>query len=147
MTQLDLQIGHKIKTKRRKIGITQANLAKRLSISPSYLNLIESGKRKVNVDLLIKLANELNIEISDISKKTDTNLYQNLMDLLGDNLFEDLDITNFDIKELVNTNPLIAKALVKLGDNYKKKNQDIVSKVENISGKFIDSRKIHFLGK
>ena len=147
MTQIDLQIGHKIKTKRRKLGITQADLSKKLSISPSYLNLIESGKRKVNVDLLLKLANELNIEMSDISKKIDTNLYQNLMDLLGDNLFENLDITNFDIKELVNTNPLIAKALVKLGDNYKKKNQDIVSKVENISGKFIDSRKNSFPGE
>ena len=147
MTQINLQIGHKIKTKRRKLGIAQAALSKKISISPSYLNLIESGKRKVSVDLLLKLANELNIEISDISKKTDTNLYQNLMDLLGDNLFEDLDITNFDIKELVNTNPLIAKALVKLGDNYKKKNQDIVSKVENISGKFIDSRKNSFPGE
>ena len=147
MTQIHLQIGHKIKTKRRKLGIAQAALSKKISISPSYLNLIESGKRKVSVDLLLKLANELNIEISDISKKTDTNLYQNLMDLLGDNLFEDLDITNFDIKELVNTNPLIAKALVKLGDNYKKKNQDIVSKVENISGKFIDSRKNSFPGE
>ena len=147
MTQIDLQIGYKIRTKRRKLGITQASLSKKVSISPSYLNLIESGKRKVNVDLLLKLANELNIEISDISKKTDTNLYQNLMDLLGDNLFEDLDITNFDIKELVNTNPLIAKALVKLGDNYKKKNQDIVSKVENISSKFIDGRKNSFPGE
>ena len=147
MTQIDLQIGHKIRTKRRKLGVTQVGLSKKLSISPSYLNLIESGKRKVNVDLLLKLASELNIEISDISKKTDTNLYQNLMDLLGDNLFEDLDITNFDLKELVNTNPLIAKALVKLGDNYKKKNQDIVSKVENISGKFIDSRKNSFPGE
>ena len=147
MTQIDLQIGHKIRTKRRKLGVAQVNLAKKLSISPSYLNLIESGKRKINVDLLLKLANELNIEMADISKKTDTNLYQNLMDLLGDNLFEDLDITNFDIKELVNTNPLIAKALIKLGDNYKKKNQDIVSKVENISGKFIDSRKNSFPGE
>ena len=142
-----MHIGHKIKTKRRKLVIAQAALSKKISISPSYLNLIESGKRKVSVDLLLKLANELNIEISDISKKTDTNLYQNLMDLLGDNLFEDLDITNFDIKELVNTNPLIAKALVKLGEDYKKKNQDIISKVENISGKFIDSRKNSFPGE
>ena len=147
MTQIDLQIGHKIKTKRRKLGVSQIDLSKKLSISASYLNLLESGKRKVNVDLLLKLAEELNIEIADISRRTDTNLYQNLMDLLGDNLFEDLDITNFDIKELVNTNPLIAKALVKLGDNYKKKNQDIVSKVENISGKFIDSRKNSFPGE
>jgi len=147
MSQLDLQIGHKIKTKRRKLGISQTKLSEKISISPSYLNLIESGKRKVNVDLLLKLTNELGIEISDISKKTDSNLYQNLMDLLGDNLFENLDITNFEIKELVNTNPLIAKALIKLGDNYKEKNQDIVSKVENISGKFIDNRKNSFPGE
>ena len=65
MTQIDLQIGHKIKSKRRKLGISQANLSKKLSISASYLNLIESGKRKVNVDLLIKLSNELGFEISD----------------------------------------------------------------------------------
>ena len=61
MAQIDLQIGHKIKTKRRKAGVTQAALSKKLSISPSYLNLIESGKRKVSVELLLKLANELNI--------------------------------------------------------------------------------------
>ena len=147
MSQLDLQIGHKIRTKRRKLGISQIELSRKLLISASYLNLIESGKRKVNVDLLLKLSNELDIEISDISKKIDTNLYQNLMDLLGDNLFENLDITNFEIKDLVNTNPLIAKALIKLGDNYKQKSQDIVSRVENISGKFIDSRKNSFPGE
>ena len=147
MNQINQQIGHKIKVKRKKLGITQADLSRKLSISPTYLNLMESGKRKIDLDLLLKIANELNVDISDISKKTDTNLYQNLMDLLGDNLFENLDITNFDVKELVNTNPSIAKALVKLGDNYKKKNQDIVSKVENISGKFIDSRKNSFPGE
>ena len=147
MNQINTQIGHKIKAKRMKLGITQADLSKKLSISPTYLNLMESGKRKINMDLLLKMATELKVDVSDISKKTDTNLYQNLMDLLGDNLFENLDITNFDVKELVNTNPLIAKALVRLGDNYRKKNQDIVSKVENISSKFIDNRKNSFPGE
>ena len=147
MNEINQQIGHKIKAKRKKLGITQAYLSKKLSISPTYLNLMESGKRKIDLDLLLKIANELKIDVSDISKKTDTNLYQNLMDLLGDNLFENLDITNFDVKDLVNTNPSIAKALVKLGDNYKKKNQDIVSRVENISGKFIDGRKNSFPGE
>jgi len=67
MSQIDLQIGYKIKSKRRKLGILQADMAKKLYISPSYLNLIESGKRKINVDLLLKLSNELGIEMSDIS--------------------------------------------------------------------------------
>ncbi len=147
MSEKDQQIGHRIKIKRKKLGITQADFSKKLSISPTYLNLMESGKRKIDLDLLLKMAKELNVDVSDISKKTDTNLYQNLMDLLGDNLFENLDITNFDVKELITTNPTIAKALVKLGDDYKKKNQDIVSKVENISSKIIDGRKNSFPGE
>ena len=55
MNQINQQIGHKIKTKRRKLGITQADLSKRLSISPTYLNLMENGKRKINMDLLLKI--------------------------------------------------------------------------------------------
>ena len=66
MDKVDQQIANKIKTKRRKLGVTQANLSKRLSISPSYLNLMECGKRKISVDLLIKIAGELNVDVSDI---------------------------------------------------------------------------------
>ncbi len=69
MSQINQQIGHKIKDKRKKLGITQANLSKKLSISPTYLNLMESGKRKIDLDLLLKIANELNVDVSDISKK------------------------------------------------------------------------------
>ena len=58
MSQINQQIGHKIKAKRKKLGITQANLSKKLSISPTYLNLMESGKRKIDLDLLLKMANE-----------------------------------------------------------------------------------------
>jgi len=46
MSQINLQIGYKIKSKRRKLGISQVDMAKKLSISSSYLNLIESGKRR-----------------------------------------------------------------------------------------------------
>ena len=58
MSQIDQQIGHKIKTKRKKLGITQANLSKKLLISPTYLNLMESGKRKIDLDLLLKSSNQ-----------------------------------------------------------------------------------------
>ena len=50
MNQINQQIGHKIKGKRKKLGITQSDLSKRLSISPTYLNLMESGKRKIDLD-------------------------------------------------------------------------------------------------
>ena len=57
MNEINQQIGHKIKAKRKKLGVTQAHLSKKLSISPTYLNLMESGKRKIDLDLLLKIAN------------------------------------------------------------------------------------------
>ena len=62
-------------------------------------------------------------------------------------MFEDLDILGPEVKDLVNTNPKIAKALIKLGDNFKQKDHEIVNKLENISGKIIDSRKAAFPGE
>ena len=132
MSQLDTRIGPKIKAFRRQLGIQANKLAEQLNISPSYLTLIEGGKRKIDADLLIKICEELKIEISDLTTKADLNLENNISELLDDQLFEDLDILGPEVRDLVNTNPKIARALIKLGDNYKKKDQEIVSKVENL---------------
>ena len=147
MSQIDLRIGPKIKAFRRKLGIQANKLADQLGISPSYLNLIEGGKRKIDGDLLLKVCQELKIELSDLTVKSDLNLQNNISELLDDQLFEDLDILGPEIKDLVNTNPKIARALIKLGDNFKQKDHDIVNRVENISGKIIDSRKAAFPGE
>ena len=147
MSQVDLKIGPKIKAFRRQLGLQANKLSEQLGISPSYLNLIESGKRKIDGDLLLKVCEELKIELTDLTNKSDLNLANNLSELLGDELFEDLDILGPEVQDLVNTNPKIARALIKLGDNYKQKGQEIVSKVENISGKIIDGRKTSFPGE
>ncbi len=147
MSKLHSKIGPKIKAFRRQIGMQANKLAEELGISPSYLNLIEKGKRKIDGDLLINVCEKLRIEISDLTSKTDLNLENNISELLSDELFEDLDILGPEVKDLVSTNPKIAKALIKLGDNFKQKDHEIVNKVENISGKIIDSRKAAFPGE
>mgnify|MGYP001361388781 FL=1 len=147
MSQINLKIGPKIKAFRRKLGMQANKLADQLGISPSYLNLIEGGKRKIDGDLLLKVCQELKIELSDLAVKSDLNLVNDISELLDDQLFEDLDILGPEIKDLVNTNPKIARALIKLGDNFKQKDHDIISRVENLSGKIIDSRKTAFPGE
>ena len=147
MSQIDLKIGPKIKSFRRQLGLQANKLAEQLGISASYLNLIESGKRKIDGDLLLKVCEELKIELSDLTNKSDLNLVNDISELLDDKLFEDLDIVGPEVKDLVNTNPKIAKALIKLGDNFKQKDHEIINKVENLSGKIIDSRKTAFPGE
>ena len=147
MSQLDLKIGPKIKSFRRQMGLQANKLAEQLGISASYLNLIESGKRKIDGDLLLKVCEELKIELSDLTKKSDLNLVNDISELLDDQLFEDLDIVGPEVKDLVNTNPKIARALIKLGDQFKEKDHEMINKVESLSGKIIDSRKTSFPGE
>ena len=97
--------------------------------------------------MIIKICSELRINVSDLTSKSDLNLENDISELLSDEIFEDLDILGPEVKDLVASNPKMAKALIKLGDNFKQKDHDIVNKVENISGKIIDSRRAAFPGE
>ena len=147
MSQLDLKIGPKIKGFRRQLGIQANKLAEKLNISPSYLTLIEGGKRKIDADLLLKICQELKIEVSDLAIKSDINLANNISELLDDKLFDDLDILGPEVKDIANTNPKIGRALIRLGDILKKKDHELVNKIEKLSGKIVDSRKSSFPGE
>ena len=87
MSQLDFKLGPKIKAFRRQIGLQANKLANQLNISPSYLALIEGGKRKIDGDLLIKICDELKINISDLTSKSDVNMINTISELLDDQLF------------------------------------------------------------
>ena len=50
------QLGSKVRRLRQAHGLTQVDMAKRLGISPSYLNLIEHNQRPLTRSLLMKLA-------------------------------------------------------------------------------------------
>ena len=147
MKQIDLKIGPKIKSFRRQMGLQANKLAEELNISPSYLNLIESGKRKIDGDLLLKVCEKLNIELSHLTSKSDINLENTISEILDDKLFEDLDILGPEVKDLVSTNPKIGKAIVRLGDILKKKDHELINKIEKISGKIVDNRKNSFPGE
>ena len=147
MSQFDLKIGPKIKGFRRQLGIQANKLAEKLDISPSYLTLIEGGKRRIDADLLLKICQELKIEVSDLAIKSDLNLANNISELLDDKLFDDLDILGPEVKDLANTNPKIGRALIRLGDILKKKDHELINKIEKLSGKIVDSRKSSFPGE
>ena len=147
MSQVELNIGPKIKAFRRQLGMQANKLASQLNISPSYLALIEGGKRKIDGELLLKICEELSINISDLTNKSDINMVNTISELLDDQLFEDLDIVGPEVKDLANSNPKIGKALIRLGDILKKKDHELVNKIEKLSGKIVDNRKNSFPGE
>jgi len=52
----EFKLGAKVRSLRRKEGLTQTDLASKLEISPSYLNLIEHNQRPLPAHLLVKVA-------------------------------------------------------------------------------------------
>ena len=70
-------IGSKIRKERRAKGLSQSDLSKKLEISPSYLNLIESGRRSITVSILIKIGNELGCLQADRSYFLEQGFWRN----------------------------------------------------------------------
>ena len=85
-------IGSKIRKERRIKGLSQSDLSKKLEISASYLNLLESGRRTITVPLLIKIGNELGISLKDLTLESNKRVLSDVMDVLSNDIFDDLDI-------------------------------------------------------
>ena len=114
------RIGGKIRRLRRQRSMNQSDLASALGISPSYLNLIEHNRRNVTVPLLLKLAGYFGLEITDLSEGDDASVANDLMECFGDDIFADIDITNMDVRDVVSSNPAIAKAMLHLYDSFQR---------------------------
>lgn len=71
-------IGSRIRERRSLVGQRQAELAKAVGISPSYLNLIEHNKRKIGGKLLIDIAQELEVDVALLSQGAEASLAASL---------------------------------------------------------------------
>lgn len=109
-----LALGGKIKTLRRRDGLSQVELAHRLGISPSYLNLIESNKRPLTAALLLKLAQIFRVELATFASADDARLGADLAEAFGDPIFEGQGVAENDARELAAENPAVARAVIML---------------------------------
>jgi predicted transcriptional regulator/DNA-binding XRE family transcriptional regulator len=112
------RLGIKVRTLRRKEGLTQSELASRLSISPSYLNLIEHNQRPLPAHLLVKLAGVLNVDLAAFADESHERLAADLREVFGDPLFEEHPLTVNDTRELAE-HPAAARAILALYNAYR----------------------------
>src|ERR1035438_3772481 len=82
------KLGPKVRALRRREILSQVQLAERLGISPSYLNLIESNRRPLPAALLIKLAQLFGIDLHAFGADDDARLVHDLLEAFSDPLFD-----------------------------------------------------------
>lgn len=114
------RLGGKVRALRRREGLTQAQMARQLEISASYLNLIENDRRPLTAELLLKLASTFKVDLGSFAAGEDGRTIADVMEVFGDPVFHDDDaLTNHEVNELVATNPAVARAVVTLYRAYK----------------------------
>src|SRR5215212_5292114 len=113
------RLGAKVKALRRREGITQIDLAKRLDVSPSYLNLIENNRRPLTASLLLELARIFHFDLGTFAAgDDDARNSADLLEVFGDAMFESHGITNADVRELCASSPNVARAILTLYRSY-----------------------------
>src|SRR5207248_3034422 len=93
------KLGAKVRALRRRENLNQVQLAERLGISPSYLNLIESNRRPLPATLLIKLAQQFGVDLHSFATDEDARLVSDLLEVFADPLFEGHGLTSTDVRE------------------------------------------------
>ncbi len=119
LQETEPRIGSRIQRLRRQSRISQAELAGQLGISASYLNLIEHNRRRITVPLLMKLAGQFGIEPGELVENDESRLVGDLMEIFGDDLFVDSQLTNQDVRDLAASNPTVGRAIVRLFDQFR----------------------------
>ena len=113
-----LLLGAKVRALRTRANLTQAQLAARLGVSASYLNLIENNRRPLTANLLLKLAQEFKLDLSSFSSDESAQLISGLREAFGDPLFSDSEVSKRDLTELASSLPTAAQAILTLYRSY-----------------------------
>ncbi len=80
----DTLTGSRIRERRAMAGMRQAELAKQVGISASYLNLIEHNRRRIGGKLLVDIAIQLGVEPSLLSEGAEAALISTLREAAAD---------------------------------------------------------------
>lgn len=113
------RLGAKVRALRRQEGLSQVQMAERLAISPSYLNLIEANKRPLTANLLLGLARAFKVDLSAFAPQEDQRMAEDLMEAFGDPLFDTLDLPAAEVRELAQGCPALARAVFYLYQSYR----------------------------
>ncbi|HKR63028.1 MAG TPA: short-chain fatty acyl-CoA regulator family protein [Thermoanaerobaculia bacterium] len=129
------KLGAKVRAFRRKEQLTQVQLAERLEISPSYLNLIEHNQRPLPAHLLVRLAQIFHVDLAAFADDSHSRLADSLQEVFGDPLLEEHGVTTSDVRELAES-AAAARAIIALFDAYKSS----VTSMRDLASQLYDGR-------
>ncbi len=89
MAAQKLYAGGKLREIRRRLDLTQKGFAQKLGVSLPYLNQMENNNRPVSTAVLLALAQEFGMDVTELSTGDSERLVSDMREALADPVFAD----------------------------------------------------------
>ena len=80
------KLGQRIREERKRLNLTQAELAEAIDISDTYMGAIERGERSLTLDTLVRLVNRLGVTVdymlADSVSDNDSNIMEQFKQIM-----------------------------------------------------------------
>lgn len=78
LTDLDREIGNLVREARVCLGLTQAQLARRVGVSVVQMNKYENGNCHISINRLVEICLQMNIDPTDIFREAISETHRNI---------------------------------------------------------------------
>lgn len=127
-------MGPRLRRLRRELGLTQANMATDLDISPSYVALLERNQRPLTADMLLRLARTYRLDMANLATDSHDDNIARLQAVLKDPMFGDIEIPALETTDVVTGFPGITEAFLRLHTAYREEHLALADRGAEMQG-------------
>jgi len=111
--------GAKLKEMRTRLVLTQAAFAQKLGVSLPYLNQMENNNRPVSTTVVLALASEFGLDVTELNSSDAARLVADLAEVTSDPIFGAAPPSVADIRLVAANAPGLARSFLDLHNAYK----------------------------
>ncbi|WP_299373175.1 helix-turn-helix transcriptional regulator [uncultured Tateyamaria sp.] len=122
-----LYAGAKLREVRTRVGLTQKDFAAKLGVSLPYLNQMENNNRPVSTAVVLNLAQEFGLDVTELSSGDGERLVSDMREALADPVFSGDMPPVADLRLAASNAPALAHAFLDLHRAYRQTHERLAS--------------------
>ena len=127
MATQKLYAGAKLREIRTRLGITQRDFSAKLGVSLPYLNQMENNKRPLSTTVVLALAQEFGIDVTELGQGDAERMISDMREALADPVFADASPPVADLRLTASNAPGLARAFLELHRAYRQTHERLAS--------------------
>ncbi|MEM1004213.1 MAG: short-chain fatty acyl-CoA regulator family protein [Pseudomonadota bacterium] len=127
MATQKLYAGAKLREMRTRLTLTQREFAGKLGVSLPYLNQMENNNRPISTTVVLALAQEFGMDVTELSSGDSERLVSDMREALADPVFADALPPLADLRLTASNAPALARAFIELHRTYRQTHERLAS--------------------